>query len=146
MTLCVSLCLFVCLSLPVGRAPCTEDAPYLSFLHHDSDHCQGASVLGWLPSASSFTEVTEMQPAGSRLAPVRALAPGLDLALLSSSCLLLVSKSKMPFSPISSPIHSSCFYNALCWAVLPLLPQLQRCPLRCGLASPCTQAFPGKDL
>lgn len=42
----VSLCLSVCQSLPVGRAPGTGDAPHLSFLHHESDHHQGASVPG----------------------------------------------------------------------------------------------------
>lgn len=38
----------VCLSLPVGRASCTNDAPHFS-LCHESDHCQGASVLGHCP-------------------------------------------------------------------------------------------------
>lgn len=96
-----------------------QTMPPTSSSHSVKSGHQGASVLGWLPSASSFTEAAAVWPEGFRLALGRAPAPGPDSALLSPSCPLLVSKPRKPFSPGCSPTSTSCFNNALPRADLP---------------------------
>lgn len=104
--------LSVCLSVSACReGSLHRRCPHFSFLRSESDQGQEDSVLGGRPSASSFTAVTEVQPA-ARAGSSEASDPGQDSSLLSPSCLFLVSKFKVPFSPSSSPIHPSCFCNA----------------------------------